>query len=149
MIVYGVGSAILGLFAGLLWLTFFGHPTKMDRSFGPVLFKFLLLGMVGPFLWCELLTRAVGNPMERAVLRAHNATPVRGPMQYYRVVSYGGNHAGVLIIGQERDESGFTNRTVSTANLERNKDGKWVVMEVRVLVCDRLNKDALVMPPYQ
>jgi hypothetical protein len=146
-IVYGVGSATVGLLLGLAWLTFFGHPSKVDRPMGPVLIKGLLVGIFAPFLWVEGLTKYVGPRIDDAAKRAYEGSPIRGPLRYYRVVTFSRTSARLLMFGQEEDR-GFIDRPVIQVQLKR-EDDKWKVEDTEVLVSDRLNKDLLVLPPYQ
>lgn len=146
-IVYGVGSSVAGLLLGLAWLTFFGHPSKVDRPMGPVLIKGLLVGIFAPFLWVEGLTRYVGPRVDVVAKRAYDSSPIRGPMRYYRVVSFSRESAKLLIFGTEEDR-GFTDHPVIQVHLKR-KDDDWAIEDTQVLVSDRLNKDLLVLPPYQ
>lgn len=146
-IVYGVGSAVVGLLLGLAWLTFFGHPSKVDRPMGPVLIKGLLVGIFAPFLWVEGLTKYVGPRLEVAAKRAYDSSPIRGPMRYFRVVTYSRQGAKLLIFGEEKDR-GFIDHPVIQVQLKRDGD-EWTVEDSQVLVSDRLNKDLLVLPPYQ
>ncbi|MGV3617487.1 MAG: hypothetical protein ACO1SV_19345 [Fimbriimonas sp.] len=146
-IVYGIGSATAGLLLALGWMTIFGHPSKVDRPMGPVLIKGLIIGIFAPFLWVEGLTRTVGPKLNDAAKRAYNSSPIRGPMRYFRVVTYTKDSARLLVFGQEADR-GFKDNPVLQVQLKR--DGEtWNVKESQILVSDRLNKDMLVLPPYQ
>lgn len=146
-IVYGVGSATIGLLLGLAWLTFFGHPSKVDRPMGPILIKGLLFGILAPFLWVEGLTKYVGPRLGDAPKRAFDSSPIRGPMRYFRVVTYSRESARILVFGEEKDR-GFVDHPVIQVQLKRKGD-EWTVDDSQVLVSDRLNKDMLVLPPYQ
>jgi hypothetical protein len=146
-IVYGVGSATLGLLLGLAWLTFFGHPSKVDRPMGPVLVKGILFGVLAPFLWTEGLTKLVGPRLQESAKQAFDNSPIRGPMRYFRVVTYSRTNARLLVFGDEADR-GFTDHPVLQVKLKRDGD-RWAIEDSEVLVSDRLNKDMLVLPPYQ
>lgn len=146
-IVYGVGSALIGLLLGLAWLTFFGHPSKVDRPLGPTLIKGLIIGILAPFLWVEGLTKYVGPRLDDVAKRAFDSSPIRGPMRYYRVVTYSRQSARLLVFGEEKDR-GFVDHPVIQVDLTR-RENDWVVADSQVLVSDRLNKDMLVLPPYQ
>lgn len=146
-IVYGVGSSVIGLLLGLAWLTFFGHPSKVDRPMGPILIKGLLFGIFAPFLWVEGLTKYVGPRLDEVAKRSFDSSPIRGPMRYYRVLTYSRESARLLVFGEEKDR-GFVDHPVIQVQLKR-KDNEWVVADSEVLVSDRLNKDMLVLPPYQ
>jgi hypothetical protein len=146
-IVYGVGSLILGLMLGLGWLTFFGHPSKADRPIFPVLAKSVIFGVAAPFLWCEGLTKMVGPRIEGLAEKAFESSEIRGPMRYYRVVTFSREQARLYVFGEEKDR-GFTDHPVLMVQLKKAGD-EWEIEDTQILVSDRLNKDMLVLPPYQ
>ncbi len=147
-IVYGVGASVAGLVLGFLWMTIFGHPSKVDRSVGSPLLKGLLVGLAGPFLWSEGLTKAFGPALEPAAKKAFIGSPIKGQMRYFRIVSYTNRRAKLYAFGEEKDRSGFTDRPVISVTLAK-REGEWAIEETEVIACDRLNKDGLVLPPYQ
>lgn len=146
-IVYGVGGSILGLILGLAWMTFFGHPSKTDRSTGkPLLFGFIF-GLAAPFAYSEVLTRAVGERLEPTITQAYNAADIRGEMRYFRVVTFAKDRARAYVFGSEKN-GGFEDHPVLMVDLKR-VERKWKLVESQIIVSDRLNKDMLVLPPYQ
>lgn len=145
-IVYGVGASVIGLVLGFGWLTFFGHPSKVDRPIGYVLIKAVLFGVFAPFLWVEGLTHYVGKKFEPYAKYAYNNSKLQGPMRYYKVVSYTKYGAKILVFGQEEDR-GFVDNTVLEVRM-KPKGTEWMIEDTQVLVSNRLNKDMLVLPPY-
>ena len=114
---------------------------------GPVLVKGLLIGIFAPFIWVEGLTRYVGPRLEDSAKRAFRSSQIRGPMRYFRVLTYSRNSARLLVFGEEKDR-GFVDHPVLQVRLKR-KGEEWAVDDTEILVSDRLNKDMLVLPPYQ
>lgn len=146
-IVYGVGGSILGLLLGLLWMTIFGHPSKVERSTGKPLLAGLIVGLAGPFAYSEILTRSVGSLLAPTIKHAYQAADINGKMRYYRVVFYTKDTARAYAFGDEKDH-GFDDHPVLLVIMKR-EGTKWIIDDSQVVVSDRLNKDMLVLPPYQ
>jgi hypothetical protein len=148
-IAYSFLTFAAGMILAFLLALFIGGPSqRADKPHRLVLFC-LVLAMGGPFAYVEVLTQMVGDPLfEKAIKQAYNDSPIQGPMQYYKVTTYSGTHATALVIGQEKQGWGGTDRPVIQVSLI--KDGeKWKPESFKVVCSSRLNKDGLVFPPYQ
>lgn len=147
VLVYGVGSALGGLLLGLAWLAFYGGASNADRPTGAILVRFLILGMVGPYVWTEGLTKIVGAPLNPLISQAWVAAKAPGELQYYRVITYTGERARVYAVGRDVDESGFSDQPVLSVILQREGQ-EWKVVDTDLLSSTRQAKYALVIPPY-
>lgn len=138
---------MLGLLLGLAWLTLFGGPAHTERSPGPILLRFMVLGIFGPYLWTEGLTRIVGAPLDPLVGLAWTRANAPGQLNYFRVTSYSRTRVRILAIGKDVDDSGFTDQPVVSVVLER-QGTQWELESADVLCSNRTGKYGLVIPPY-
>ncbi len=147
-IAYSFLTFAAGMILSFLLALFFGGPHRSDKPQRMVLIC-LVIAMGGPFAYVEVLTQAVGDPaMEHAIKACYHDSPIQGPMQYFKVTTYSGTHATALVVGEERQGWGGTDRPVIQVSL--SKDGeKWKADSFKVVCSNRLNKDGLVFPPYQ
>jgi hypothetical protein len=113
---------------------------------GRVFVIWLIIALVGPFLFEEALTRTVGKSMKTVVTDAYDSADFDGPMLYYKVTFYTGSKAKVLAVGEEKQSWGGMDHPVVSMNLIR-KGNKWKVDTYKVVLSERLDKDGIVYPP--
>ena len=115
---------------------------------GRVFVIWLLVALIGPYVFTETLTRTVGKSMKDVVTNGFDAVDFQGPLLYYKVVFYTGSKAKVVAIGEEKQSWGGLDHPVVSMNLIRDPAAGWKVDSYRVVMSDRLNKDGLIYPPY-
>jgi hypothetical protein len=149
-IIYLVVTVVAGIILSFLILTFRTTKKRGDGSPFFTIFFCFLLTVVGPFIYVEVLTKAVGKKIEPAIKTAYLSSPLgrKAKYQYFRITWYTGSMAKAIAVGEERANWGGTDRPVLGVDLVR--DGTtWKPKAFSVIWSDRLNKDGLVMPPYR
>ncbi|MEA2552648.1 MAG: hypothetical protein QOJ65_824 [Fimbriimonadaceae bacterium] len=123
------------------------HVRDEMRSWRVMLALFALC-FAGPYLYNEVLTRIHGPELEKALKTAYADLPINGGhMIYYKVTSFGGNEAKVLLVSEEKMEWGGTDHPQISLVLQ--KQGKsWKTISYKVLNSERLNKETYVFPVY-
>ena len=117
-----------------------------SRSWRVLLAAFAIC-LTGPYGYVEVLTRGFSKPMTKAISEGYENSGVLGPMQYYKVVSYNGDSARVIAVGEEKQEWGGSDRPVIAMTLKREGDA-WKPESYNVVYSDRLGKDRATLPPY-
>ena len=101
----------------------------------------------GPYAYNEILTQMHGENVEKAVKAAYKETPFQGPILYYKVTSYRGDKAKVLVVAEEKQDWGGTDHPMMTFTLEKNGKG-WKTTAYKVLNSERLDRESYVFPVY-
>lgn len=122
------------------------HVRDEMRSWRVLLALFVLC-FLGPYLYNETLTRIHGQELEHAIKAAYSDVPVQGHMIYYKVTSFKGDEAHVLVVSEEKEDWGGTDHPQIGLKLERKGKG-WKTTSYTVLNSERLNKEAYVFPVY-
>jgi len=123
------------------------HKRDELKPWKTFIFSFIFC-LAAPFGYCEILTRAFSTPMVGAIDKAYAQSGINGAMRYYRLTSYGGDSAQVLIVGTDNQSWGGKESPVISVSLSKNSHGDWKADSYRILSSGRLNQDAFVFPPY-
>src|SRR5277367_131548 len=92
-----------------------------DKSFARIR-NCVLLSMVGPFVFAEILTKTVGSQLEPAITKTFAKMPVDGQIKYYRVTKFTGSSATVIAVAEEPDKWGGQDRPVVEIDLTKGTD---------------------------
>jgi hypothetical protein len=112
-----------------------------------VLLALFAITFMGPYAYNEVLTRWHGPELDHAVKASYTELPLNGPLMYYKVKSYSGTKAKVMVVANEKLDWGGTDHPQVLISLE--KSGKsWHTVSYRLLNSDRLNKETYVFPVY-
>lgn len=149
-LIYLVFTVVAGIILSFLALTFRSTKKRGDGSPFLTIFFVFFLTVAGPFIYVEIMTKAVGKNLEHAIKTAYLSSPVgtKAKYQYYRVTWYTGSTAKAIAVGEEKANWGGTDRPVIGVDLKR-EGLTWKPTAYSVIWSDRLNKDGLVMPPYR
>jgi hypothetical protein len=147
-LIYLVVTVAAGFLLGFVVVTLRSTKKRGEGTPFPIIIVSLLLCVLGPFIYVEALTKLFAKPMEAAVKKAFEESPLNGKLQYFRVTSYSEKKATALAVIEERASWGGTDRPVMKVSLEKEND-KWKPTAIKVIYSDRLNKDGLVIPPYR
>jgi hypothetical protein len=147
-IAYCMGTVAAGLLLAFIAGIFLTGPSQRVEKPYRILVYSLGFTMLGPFLYCEALTQAFGDPMGHAIRQCYNESEIQGPMQYYKLTRYTGDHAIAIVIGQEKEGWGGNDRPILQVLLSQHGTS-WVADSYTVVYSYRLNKDGIIFPPYQ
>lgn len=100
-----------------------------------------------PYLWAEILTRAVGSNMEARVKQVLSELEIPGGLQFYRVIGYSGKRARVIAVGLEYESWGGADRPVVAITMGRSGNG-WRAESYTVVTSSKRNMDGSTLPPY-
>lgn len=114
---------------------------------GKVFAALLAVALICPYLAVEIMTRALGPTLDKAVKSAFSDADVQGDMVYYKVLLYTGSRAKILAVGREKQVWGAYDRPQVAMDLVR-KGSDWKLDSERIVASDRLGKDGITYPPY-
>lgn len=146
-VLYIGGCLILAAAVTLVHSLFRPVHSKGDSKSWRVLLIVFVFSVLAPYGYVEVLTRSVAGPMKGAIAAGYADSGLLGPMQYYKVVSYSGDQARVVAVGEEKQDWGGADRPVVAMTLRRT-NGKWTADSFNVVYSDRLQKDRSSLPPY-
>ncbi|CAN5509814.1 hypothetical protein BH11ARM1_BH11ARM1_11860 [soil metagenome] len=152
MIISLICYLIITVLAGSL-LSFFiiisrSAGKRGDSTPFPTIIICLLITILGPFIYVELLTKAATKELQIPIMNAYRDGPINGKFKYFRVLTKFGDHARAIAVGEERTNWGGTDRPVMSIELKK-KNGKWAYESYNLLYSDRKNEDHVILPPYR
>jgi hypothetical protein len=122
------------------------HSKGESRSWRVLIFVFALC-IFAPYGYVEVLTRSFGKPLKQAIDQGYADSGINGPLQYYKVVKYGGEEARVVAVGLEKQDWGGSDRPVVAMTLKK-KGGGWTADSYTIVYSDRLQRDRSTLPPF-
>lgn len=147
-IIYLVVTVLAGIILSFFAVTFRSTKKRGDGNpYIAVIFCFFLT-IFGPFIFTEAITALYLKPMEPAIMKAYRAAPITAKLHYVRLTWYTGDKAKAIVVGEERESWGGTDRPIIGVDLKKTGNS-WEALSFTVLYSDRLNKDSLVIPPYR
>jgi len=148
----GIIVYLIGCFAVALVLTFLyvlARPIKSrdELKSWRVLACMYAVALGGPYLYAEIMTRAVGAKMQPAIASALAEAGFQGDLKYYKVLVYTGSTARAIAVTDEKGTWGMSDHPVIALTLQRDGD-KWKTDSYRVVSSDNRNEDGFTFPPY-
>lgn len=147
LVIYVGGCLIVAALVTFVHSMFRPVASKGDSRSWRVLAAVFVLSITGPYGYVEVLTRSFGKTMKSAIEQGMIDAGIKGPMDYYKVTSYGGDTARIVAVAEEKQAWGGSDRPVVAMTLK--KDGKfWHTASFDVIFSDRLNRDRSTLPPF-
>ncbi len=146
-IIYACSAIVVGIGLAFVSLVFKGCVSKTQGDPFKAVFMAIAVCMGAPFAYVEVLTKMAGPELGKAVAHAYAQAPVDGPMMYYKVLKFNGKKARCLVVGQEPENWGGTDRPVLKINLTKKGD-KWIGDSFEVVESRKLNENGMSFPPY-
>ena len=146
-IVYILGCAAVSAVLTCLYVMFRPVNSRDELKSWRILGFAMVLTLLGPYGYAEVVTRIVGPKMEHSVLLALDDAGVKGDLQYYRVIMYSGSTARVVAVAAEKADWGGSDRPVLAITLKREGDS-WKPDSYKVVSSFNRNQDGFTFPPY-
>jgi len=147
IIVYLISCFIVASVLTVLYVVVRPINTRDELKSWRIMAFFYAFALGGPYIYDEIMTRAVGGKMEPAIAKALDEAGIQGDIKYYKVVLYNGTTARAIAVTNEKAEWGGSDRPVVALTLR--KEGEiWKTDSYRVVSSDNRNQDGFTFPPY-
>jgi len=148
VIVYLVCCAGIAMVLTLLYAMLRPVKNRDELRSWRVLLIMYIFTLAAPYGYSEILTRIVGNNMDEAVTRAIDDANIQATLSYYRVLTYNGKDARVVVVAKAKADWGGTDKPVLALSMSKQPNNSWKVESYRVIASDKLNQDGFTFPPY-
>jgi hypothetical protein len=122
------------------------HKKDDFKSWRVMLLMFVVC-FSGPYLYLEGMTQWHGKELEPAIKSAFGDLPVNGPMMYYKVRTFDGKKAKVMVVANEQLSWGGSDHSQFEITIEKGDKG-WKTTSYKVWNSERLNIETYVFPVY-
>ncbi len=145
---YAFGAFVSGIILSMLIQLLRPMKNRLESNSPLVCLFCLLFTFTAPFAYVEILTKMKGNEIKDAVALGYQDMPIEGGLHYFRILSWSGDRAKVLVVGEEKESWGGLDRPMATLILSRERQG-WKTDNFNMLHSERLDKDSIMFPPYR
>jgi hypothetical protein len=147
MIVYLISCLVVAAVLTTMYVMMRPVNSRDELKSWRVMTIFYILVIGAPYVYAEVLTRCVGDPMKHAVNSGLDDAEVGGDLKYFKVIFYNGTKARVIAVTEGTASWGGTDNPVVAMTLV--KDGqKWTVDSYRVVASFKSGEDGFTFPPY-
>lgn len=146
-IFYTLGCFVLASALTFIWALTRPIKARDEMRSWRVLLGLFAICFGGPYLYNEVLTRLFGPELATAVESGYSRVPIDGPLQYFKVTSYSGDSAKVLVVAKEQQEWGGTDRPMIWLTLVREKDD-WKCDSYRIANSAKFDRESYIFPVY-
>src|SRR4051812_58549 len=107
IILYLISCSVIAAVLTFLYVMMRPVSSRDELKSWRVLAVFMVLTLVAPYGYAEILTRLVGGHMEAVVNTAlKDANLDDNVLEYYRVISYNGHRARVVAVAKGKSDVG-------------------------------------------